>query len=45
MLKEQMTKLLSGVLGRAHSLGKSLEEGQHSELLIVDGMGGEGGRG
>lgn len=45
MLKEQMTKFLSGIPGRAHSLGQSLEEGQRSELLPVDGMGGEGGRG
>lgn len=41
-LKEQMTKLLSGVPGRAPSPGQSLEEGQHSELLPVEGMGGEG---
>lgn len=41
-----MTKFLSDdIPGRAHSLGESSEEGQHSELLPVEGMGGEGGRG
>lgn len=45
MLKEQLTKLLSGLPGREHSLSKGMEEGRHRESLIVDGMGGEKGSG
>lgn len=38
-----MTKLPSGTLGREHSAGIGVEEGQHGELLTVAGTEGEEG--